>query len=279
MQEWIAKHWTETKDRRLGSALLLALITLIILEIVALISDIGFSDEVRANRIRILILVLLTAISCVVIWFVNRYIQQVKRLRSGAYDLDLDNKRLQHEIADLKQQRDSILALMELYKPEAQESVIIRLKELAIISLRKRQWEKKQARIQRFRIEEARVSSDPVVSEHGCERVSVIINLGSNDGIMEGMLFNAQDPTDSLKYGSIRVTSVFDKGSVCAVIEMSHPAFWSDVLRAIDSAEGKIGIYSAAPNVIVAQNTLPDLNPQSAKQLLEWLQTIEAEEL
>jgi hypothetical protein len=259
MEDWLKNLWREAKQHKtLGLVVFVFFVVFAILNVVATISDIGFADEIKQHRILILAIAAAGPILFILVSF---------------------HVRLYRERNDLEQQQQSAFRLMKHYKEEAQEDIFNRLKQLATFSLQQSEWQKKGAKIERFRIGEASIPNDIDVQVRIAELTTVIINLGTQDGIMKGMRFVVQDPNDSQKYGVIAVKEVLEKGAQCGIVEMSHQAFWYEVGQALTTGDGKSRVLEASANVIVPHSALKEMNQDSARQLLEWLQTVEDSEL
>lgn len=268
MTEWLQKLSRHPRFKRYGVYLLILIILFFALDKIATVSDIGFSDEVKQYRWTIIFVVLAL---CIVIAFTYEFINltQERNLLKNKIDA------LGSEIEDLQQQKDSLFRLMEAYRLEAQEDIFNRLKQLAIFSIKREEWSKK-AKVERIRIEE--LSKDNQEEEIKIvENTTVIINLGFQDDAMKGMQFIVQDPTDTKKYGIIRIEECFDNGSSCSIIEMNHRAFWSEVEKI--SKDKKERIIEAPANIIAPHTPFKELNSESAKQTLEWIRNLEEVEL
>jgi hypothetical protein len=260
MQEWLESLRSNPRFKRYGVYLLFIIISLLLLDKIALFSDLGFSEEVKKYRWLIIFIVLLLGLFLA---FANEY----RLIRSERNSLKSCVDKLTLEKADLEQQKESLLRLMEAYKSEAQEDIFNRLKQLAVFSIKREEWSKK-AKVERFRIEE--LSGNGQQEINIIDSTTVIINLGIQDDAMKGMQFIVQDPTDTKKYGVIRVKECFNSGSSCSIIEMNHPAFWSEIQKI-----GEEKIIEAPANVITPYTPFRELNAASAKQTLEWIQNLE----
>lgn len=274
MVDWLKKHWRDPRFRRFSVLILFLIILGVILEVITVLSDIGFSDEVTRYRWWILLGATVVGLLGVTLYdYINVY-RERNSLRNQKGELEQSN-------ADLNEQKESVFRLMEAYKAEAQEDIFNRLKHLAIFSIHQQDWKQRGAKIDRFRVEQ-RMSQETGsdISGDTLSRVTILINLGSKDNVMKGMKFIVQDPADLKKYGTIIVRECHENGSACSIIETDHPAFWSEVKEALQSANHDSGvIIQASSNIIVPNNPFRELSSENAKQLLDWLQRLEAVEL
>ena len=268
MDELLEKLRNHPRFKRYGVYLLILIIFLLILDRVSLISDLGFSDEVKEHRWTIIFTVL-------VISAIAAFINEFRVIRNERNSLKMKVAELSSNNDSLQQTEDSLLRLMESYKSDAQEDIFNRLKQLAVFSIKREQW-KAKAKVERFRIENLSKNSEEI---NIIDRTTVIINLGNQDEAMKGMQFLVQDPTDNAKYGIIRIEECFDAGSSCSIIELNHPAFWSEVVKVNGSMETEERIIDAPTNIIVPYTPFKELNTESAKQIVEWIQNLEDVEL
>lgn len=269
MEAWLRKLWEASKSAKVRFILLFLIVFLSLLGLIALASGIGFREEITQNRVPTLIITAFLALLLAIVWALYQRYRELVGSREK-----VDN--LQREVNDLRQQNDSLLRLMEQYKAQAQESIINQLKRLAIFGLMKEQWQRKGAKVEHFRIDESpgeSIESDVT----SLERIAVLINLGSQDRVIEGMSFIVQDSTDSEKYGEILVKRINANGAACKIVETAHPAFWSEVIEALKEKRARIVV--APPNTIVPTSPLKEIDPDGARQLLVWLQNIERAEL
>jgi hypothetical protein len=267
MNEQIERLWKHPIVQRYGIGFLILIIALGVLDRIALFSDLGFSKEIERYRWTILFIVLLGSIIFV---FVNEF----RILRSQREALKTSVGKLSDEIKDLSDQNASLFRLMEAYRVEAQADIFSRLKQLAVFSIKREEWSKK-AKVERFRVEKLPNQKNEELNI--VESITVFINLGSQDDAMKGMQFIIQDPTDTKKYGTIRVEECFAAGSACSVIEMNHPAFWSDIEKIRSDKKEKI--IDAPANAITPHTPFRELNAESAKQILDWIRNLEEIEL
>lgn len=272
MEEWLKDLWNKFKEQKIGILILFALIALIILNLVTVISDIGFSEEVKNNRFWILASVIIASIVIVYFLLYKNNSKKILELSDELRQANIKNSKLEEG-------NRSVLRLMELYKEEAQENIFKKLKQLATFSIRQKEWQNKGAKIETFRVEEFDVENNLDSQLAVAEFTTVLINLGTNDNILEGMRFIIQDPHDSKKYGRIVVKESSDTGSACKIVEMSHQAFWYEIVQEIEKKEGKGRILTASANIILPDSPFRDINVESAKELLDWLQTLENIEL
>lgn len=266
--EWFQNLYKNPRFRKYGVYLLILIIILFFADKVATLSDIGFSDEIKHYR---WIIIFAIVIFCIILALVIEFItirREKTFLESEAQNLKVENE-------DLQKQKESLFRLMEAYRVEAQEDIFNRLKQLAVFSIKREQW-KAKAKVERFRIENLSKNSEEI---NIIDRTTVIINLGKQDEAMKGMQFLVQDPTDNAKYGVIRIEECFDAGSSCSIIELNHPAFWSEVVKVNGSMETEERIIDAPTNIIVPYTPFKELNTESAKQIVEWIQNLEDVEL
>ena len=264
MQEWLENLRANPRFKRYGVYLLFIIIALLVLDRIAVFSDLGFSDEIKKYR---WIIIFIVFGSSLIAAFANEF----RIIRAERNSLRNNLEKLTLEKADLEEQKESLLRLMEAYKSEAQEDIFNRLKQLALFSIKREEWSKK-AKVERFRIEESSGNGQEEIKIIDC--TTVMINLGVQDDAMKGMQFIVQDPTDTKKYGVIRIEECFDSGSACSIIEMNHPAFWNEIQKF-----GKEKIIEAPANAITPYTPFRELNSESAKQTLEWIRNLEEVEL
>jgi len=242
------------------------------LGIVAVASDIGFSVEVTKYRWWLILISLslgVLAVALYLYWFLYYHFAAERS----------EVKRLIKENTDLREQKESIFRLMKRYEAEAQESIFERLSALALSSLMESEWKKKGARVERCRVERApQDDKDDLPNADSLYRVRVLINLGQHDGVIIGMRFFVQDPTDLKKYGTIVVDDCYEKGSTCSIVQIDHQGFWAEVIDALQSPNDS-QIIQAAPNVLVSTSPFKELSEESATELLDWLQKLETVKL
>jgi hypothetical protein len=272
MEEWLKKLWQKFRHRKLGLAILFLIVLFAILNPISLVSGIGYADEIKNHR---RVIIEFTLAVAVIVILVSYYIRILKEKNILKQRID----GLQSKVTDLEQQRESAFRLMERYKEDAQEDIFNRLKQLAIFSIKQSEWQKKGAKIERFRLEESLIDNELDIELLIGEHITVLINIGAQDDVHKGMRFIVQDPTDSQKYGVILVKETSDNGAACSIVEINHQAFWFEVIQAIESKNGKARILEASANVLVPYSPLKGMQPDSARQLLEWLQTVERTEL
>ena len=241
------------------------------LGVVAVISDIGFAEEVKRYRWWIISTSLILGVLAEVFYLFWYVLYTNKKLKAQAKDLQAQNK-------DLTDQNDSVFRLMTRYKAEAQEDIFKRLRELAVSSILAPDWKKKGACVERFRVEPSIVGNEDIHMNDSLQRVIIFINLTAADGVLIGMRFFVQDPTDFRKYGTIVVTECYEHGSSCSIVEIDDPAFWVDVSNTLQSPNNSTIIH-ASPNVIVPSSPYRELNIENATQLLDWLIQLEAVDL
>jgi hypothetical protein len=230
---------------------------------VAVFSDIGFAEEVKANRWRIIsgsLLLGLVGVAAYVYWFLC---YRVRTLQSEIGKLQRDNQ-------DLNDQKESVFRLMKRYEAEAQESIFERLEALALSSIMHAEWKKKGARVERARVEKASKGDEDLQSLDSLYRVTVFINLGQQDSVFSGMRFFVQDPTDLRNYGTIVINECHAEGSSCSIVHMDHQGFWADVLEALQSPD-ESPIIQAPPNILVSTSPFKELSEESAAELIDWL--------
>jgi len=92
VEDLLSQLWTRFKSHKAGIFILLILVLFGVLGFVALVSDIGFSDEVKTYRFWILSLAFGVACFYVAIWLFISIIRE--------------NKRLRHQLVELQQQID-----------------------------------------------------------------------------------------------------------------------------------------------------------------------------
>ena len=231
---------------------------------IAQLSDVGFSSEVIKYRWWIIISALSLGVLAVVFYIYWFLYYQLRTLRT-------DNK-------DLIEQRDSAFRLMKRYKAEAHEDIFKRLTELAVSNILESSWKEKGARVERFRVEQSAVGNEDLHTNGSLDRVTIFINLGNKDGVLIGMRFFVQDPTDFKTYGTIVVNDCHEKGSTCSIVETDHPAFWAEVMEALRSPADS-PIIQASPNVIISTSPFKELSSENAIQLMDWLTKLERVEL
>jgi len=211
-------------------------------------------------------------------WLHFRKHKRIIDLRNLADQLEKEISDLMEERDRLIQERESAFRLMELYKAQTQEDIINQLQRIAMFCIMQEQWRKKGAKVERLRTEEAVESIGGEGADFEIvERITVIINLGTQDKVLKSIRFIVQDPTDSHEYGVIEVREVHQNGATCRILNISDVAFWSDAVEA--AQEGRPCISEVSANVIVPDSALKEISPESAKQLLVWLQSISRVEL
>lgn len=238
-----------------------------VLGLVSVLSDVGFSSEVTKYRWWIISASAALGLVAVALYFYWFLYYQRRTLRAEIERLKKDNQ-------DLNDQKESAFRLMRRYKADAQEDIFKRLRELAVSSILQPKWKEKGARVERFRVEQLVVGNEDLHTSDPLDRVTVFINLGDTDGVMVGMRFFVQDPTDFKKYGTIVVNDCHENGSSCSIVEIDHPAFWAEMREALQSPNDKLMIQ-ASQNVIVPSSPYKELNSENAKQLLDWLIKLE----
>ena len=100
------------------------------------------------------------------------------------------------------------------------------------------------------------------------ERVTVNISLGQQHDVMDGVVFQIQEPVDNKNYGTIGVKEVHDSGSTCEIIAMEHEAFWSAALAAVRENQPKI--INAPKNKLIPQIST-EIENNLANELLRLL--------
>jgi hypothetical protein len=241
------------------------------LGVVALVSDIGFSEEVKNYRWWIILASLALGVLADVI-----YVFWYCRYRLGVQRSEID--RLTRENQDLNEQKESVFRLMKRYEAEAKEDIFKRLQDLVISNLFQQEWKDKGARVERFRVEQSVAGNEDLHINDSPDRVTIFINLSMNDALSVGMRFLVQDPTDHKTYGTIVVNECHEEGSTCSIVETAHPAFWAEVTEAMKSPSAS-PIIIAKPNIIVPNNPYKALNEDNAEQLLQWLETLKPVQL
>jgi hypothetical protein len=271
MIEWLKKIW---RDRRCRSVALLAFFLLVlffILEFVTKLSDLGFSGEVTNYRWWILLFAAGMGVLVVVGYLLFSLNHEVNSLGREVAGLKKDKQ-------DLMDQKESLFRLMEGYKADAQEDIFKRLRELALSSILQSKWKEKGARVERFRIEQLPPGNEDLHLNVSMDRVTTFINLGAADGVLIGMKFFVQDPTDLEKYGTIVIKDCHENGSTCSIIEVDRQGFWADVFEALRSPNDSPTI-PASPNIIVPTSPYKELSLESAEELLNWLIKLEPVDL
>ncbi len=274
MNGWLQQAWEKSKSPYVRAPIMFAIMFLSVLGLTSLISDTGFAQEVHEYRVLVWIGSALIALIVAVGWLCYRNHRQL----TGDKALICQ---LQEEITTLKAEKDrdvqkleSAFRLMEKYKAQTQEDIIARLQQLALFSIMQKQWLRKGARVERLRVEQPKSTEE--YSEVK-ERIAVIVNLGAEDKVTAHMPFIVQDPTDSHQYGVIEIQEVHPEGATCRIVEIADVAFWSDALQA--ASEERPAIVEPSANVIMPASALKEIPPESAEQLLAWLQNIRRIEL
>lgn len=271
MFEWLQKLLRRPAVTAVSLLLLFFGIPWVILGIVSVVSDVGFSSEITKYRWWIVGTAAALGVLAVVLYLYWFLYHQVMLLR-----LEVSTLRSQNQ--DLTEQKESAFRLMERYKTEAQEDIFKRLRELAISSILQPKWKKKGARVERFRVEGSVLGNEDLHVQDSLDRVTIFINLGSRDGVLTGMRFFVQDPTDFKKYGTIVVNACHEGGSSCSIVETDHPAFWVEIREALRSPSDS-PIIQATQNIIVPTSPYKELDPENATQLLDWLIKLESVDL
>jgi len=244
---------------------------------VTVISDTGFSQEIQNNRALVWAVALAMALFVAVGWSYWRQHRELTDSRTLVNQLQDEISNLEKQRDRFGEERDSALKLMQSYKAEVQEDTINTLQRLALLAIKQEQWREKEAKVERLRVEEAMPVDDESMDFGFEERIIVLINLGTEDDVMEHMRFSVQDPTDMHEYGIVEILEVHRNGARCGIVEVLDSAFWNDVRQA--AQEGRSCVLDAPTNVIVPVSALKEIPPESAQQLLTWLRNIRRVEL
>lgn len=281
IEEWLQKIQQGSWPLGLRGVVSFALICLVLVGLVDIAGVIGFGNEISTHRSTIWAGIVVTASVLTISWLFRDVYQQKAALKKevaekeqqiAALKQDIDH--LQQEKEELTKDRESLLQLMEtdrLYaRLQAREEVTGHLKRIAVFSLMAQQWQAKDARIERFRIERAQLQQGQFTTDLALrERVSILINLGDLDSVEPGMEFIIQDPLDLREYGRIVVKDVQTRGSICRIVDLQDESFWFDVLEILKTDVTRN--IAAASNMFVPYMPLKDIDPECAALLRDWL--------
>jgi ribosomal protein L9 len=277
MNDWLQRKWKKSKHPFVKAIALFILVFLAILGGISLISDTGFAREVQENRVLLWLITAAMASVAALGWLIHHISRELSDSKNLIDQLRDENSNFKNQLERVEQERESAFELMKPYKAQTQEEIINELEQLAQFAIMREQWRKKEAKVDRLRSEESVTNGDEDMIGAD-QRVIVIINLGEQDRVMKHMRFVVQDPTDSHEYGVLEVQELYRNGAKCTILQISDMAFWSDVVQA--AREGRPFVSDTpAANVIVPQTPLREISPESAEELLSWLQNIRRAEL
>lgn len=235
--------------------------------IVALSSDLGLSAEVTAYRKQIWLTILIMAILLVLTYELIKEHKLASTLRDQAETL---NKQLD----EAKQREESLLRLMESYKRAAYTEVLDHLNRLLLLIVKRQQWQEKGAKVLKIKIKQysGAENIDPDFAVR--ERIEVIINIGTQSNVCEGMEFLVRDPSVPIEYGLISVRKAHSDGSICILNEELDASFWSQIMQAAE--QGKPSIFDAPDNCIVPNlpHVLDSVTPELAQNILNIMSTV-----
>jgi hypothetical protein len=277
MNEWLQQTWERSKHPFVRTGVLFLIVFFAVLGLASMISDTGFAQEVQERRTLVWTGAAGIALVIAVGWLYYRNHRELTDSRNLIDQLRDEISDLENKSDRLVQERESAFRLMKSYRTQTQESVIDELQRLALFGIMQEQWRKTGAPIERLRVEETTPDSAASVYSVIEECIVVIVNLGKQDKVVEGMKFIVQDPTDSHEYGMIEVREVHPDGAICTLLEIADMAFWGDAVQA--AQEGRPAILDTSVNVIVPASALKEIPQESAEQLLVWLQNIRRAEL
>lgn len=199
--------------------------------------------------------------------------QQTKMVELLEHTKQENEQKIQEQqlgIINLEKEKESLFRLMKKHQAQAEENVFIKLNRLATISVQQQKWLEVTPQVVNFRVE-PKPSIAMTMEQEIVERLTVNISLGKQHNIVDGVIFRVQDPVDKKPYGIIVVTGVHLNGSTCEIIKIEHDAFWSEALTSI--REDRPKIINAPKNELVPHITI-EIEPKLAEDLLRILEGV-----
>ncbi len=165
------------------------------------------------------------------------------------------------------QKLQSYVRALDDYRQSVYNSLFFHLDRILLLASMQERWENAGARVKKTRIA-AKSDAEEIDQEYALlDRMTVVINIGSDDGVVAGMQFWIVDSSIDLNYGRLIVKEVYAKGASCRLEKPVDPGFWREPLEL--SRNKKAGEVEMSENRIVP-NLPPPLKavpPDLAKRL------------
>lgn len=261
--------WLQAKRWLLRKAWVRALIPSLVLwaAVVGLVSgfsDIGFAQLIDRHRWLIIALLPLFLVVEGVYWCWSQHRELVgvrEALRQAQAELDAERRNVERH-------------LLVIQGYEAQEWVLDELRRRAIYRLKEVEWRKKGACVTELIVENGPGLESLEPEDQLRERATVYINLGIQDDVIDGMVFNVVNKVDpSRAYGQIVVVRVEVEGALCRLQGTGDPAFWSEAFTALQEVKSRA--LSVTANRIIPAATLEGVDSDAAKELLYLIERVQ----
>lgn len=242
--------------------------------VVALVSDIGFGDEITASRGHfvawMLALGALTSCAKEILDFENAargHVASLNEANTEVARLNLLNE-------SLGEDKESLLRLMESYKSSAYVDIVDQLETFlhARISLSELEGARLQA--ERARIDSEASPNDVPADIKMTHRAIIIISGGKEQGVREGMSFHVVDPDTGATYAVLSATEVHASASECSVIGQYDNVFMSEILEKLNSDTSGTVALTSNRLIPLMPDGLSEMDADSARQLLSALQDV-----
>jgi hypothetical protein len=150
------------------------------------------------------------------------------------------NEGLREELEEAKDERDSALRLMENYKRDAYDEVLSDLYIIVKALERKDSWMENGACVTQVSVDIEDVENNLSLPERVNRFSNINIDIGSKDGVIEGMRFSVFDPSITFNYGKILVKDTGENGSLCKLVEGYDRSLWSEVVSSINDEVNRV---------------------------------------
>jgi hypothetical protein len=271
MEKWLERLRQGARHRVIRIIAAVALAFLALAGLVALAGDLGLSEEITAYRVQVWL-----ALFAISVLLVGGY-EVTKELRLIAVQ-KTHIEELETKLADAETRNRSLLRLMESYKRSAYAEILDHLSRLMILAAKREQWSEADAKVKEVHVK-AYSDAEDIDPEFAMrDRIEVIIDIGRQQDVVEGMQFIVQNPTIPRVYGVIAVKAVYDQGATCFLSEYSDDGFWAQALNL--SAEGKSEVLQMSDNRIVPAlpADLDNVSPELAEDFLQLIEKIASAE-
>lgn len=249
MLEILANKYGQATSEIVRSLLAVVIVAGVIILIVTGASDMGLGTEITNNRV----LVWTCTAGLAFLFGLGYEIYSLtSRLNESSAELGevrSENNDLREALEEAQDERDSVLRLMERYRRNAYDEILDELYLIVNALDMRDNWIENNACVKQVSIDINNNDEYRSLPERVNELSSIHINIGKQDGVIEGMVFEVVDPSRINTYGKITVDDVGVDGSICSLIEGFNTALWSEVRSAIGDNESRI--ISVKENYIV----------------------------
>jgi len=240
MLESLANMYGQATSEIVRSALAVVLAGGIVSLVVMGASDMGLGTEIANNRVLIWTCTAGLAFLLGLSYEIYSLTARLSEQSAESAEVQSKNEGLREELEEAKDERDSALRLMENYKRDAYDEVLSDLYIIVKALERKDSWMENGACVTQVSVDIEDVENNLSLPERVNRFSNINIDIGSKDGVIEGMRFSVFDPSITFNYGKILVKDTGENGSLCKLVEGYDRSLWSEVVSSINDEVNRV---------------------------------------